>query len=79
MNKEILENEKIRSWEMQPGKFYMSSNHIYKTDGIKFFKRPFDVWSSKYLPSWIEVYPIDIEPLFFQKVKAGTRFPLLPK
>ena len=68
----------MRCWEMRPGLFYMHRKHIYRTDGIKYFRRAYDVWSEKYLPVWEELYYEDLEPLKFEQVPPGTKFPLLP-
>ncbi len=68
----------MRCWEMKPGLFYTSRKHIYRTDGVNYFRRPFDVWSGRYLPKWELVTFDDIEALEFEAVKPGTRFGLLP-
>ncbi len=68
----------MRCWEMKPGMYYMHRKHIYRTDGENYFRRPYDVWSERYLPKWELVAFDDIEPLDFEPVEPGTKFPLLP-
>lgn len=69
----------MQCYEMKPGRFYMHRKHIYKTDGLKYFRRPYDVWSEKYVPVWQEVYYEDLLPLDFEEVPSGEKFPLLPR
>lgn len=64
--------------EMKPGLFYMHRKHIYRTDGLLYWRRPYDVWSGRYLPKWEKVWFEDIRDLDFEPVAPGSRFPLLP-
>ncbi|NCC84533.1 MAG: hypothetical protein EOM03_10460 [Clostridia bacterium] len=67
----------MRCWEMKPGLYYMHRKHIYRTDGVQYWRRPYDVWSERYLPVWEKSDFADLEPLEFELVPPGTRFPLL--
>lgn len=69
---------RVRCWEMKPGLFYMHRQHIYRTDGVDYYRRPFDVWSGRYLPKWEKVWFEDIQDLDFEPARPGTRFKLLP-
>ncbi len=64
--------------EMRPGRYYMHRRHLYKTDGLSWWRRPFDVWSGRYLPIWEKVWFDDIRDLDFEAVEPGTRFGVLP-
>ena len=68
----------MRYWEKRPGLFYMWNQHIYRYDGEDYWRRPYDVWSEKYLPTWEKLSFLELEPLVFEEVEPGTRFPLLP-
>ena len=68
----------MRYWEIDPKLFYMSNKHIFYFDGENYWRRPYDVWSEKYLPKWEKLDILELEPLNFEEVEAGTKFPLLP-
>lgn len=67
----------MRYWEMKPNLFYSCAKHIFMYDGKNYYRRPFDVWSEKYLDKWEKLDILEIEPLDLKPIKPGTKLPLM--